>query len=160
MSDHERDHDEEEMTVTNRGRGADSTSEKNTNVIPEIPFCGCISVQFYQPYFDLDTADVISRISSAMFYCRREENFLNLMKDKPDAYGPFWIATTLVFTVAVTSHINSWLLSWMSGKTWVYDFQSIVSALSLIYGFAAGVPVGNIYVYMYVYIYIYIYLYI
>ena len=93
-------------------------SEKNGNEIPEIPFCGCLSVRFYQPYFDVDTAEIIDRVGHAMFYCRREENFLAHISEKPDAYGPVWIATTLVFTVAVTSHINSWLLSWMSNKTW------------------------------------------
>lgn len=92
--------------------------EKNNSEIPDIPFCGFLSVRFYQPYFDIDTADVVSRISSSIFYCRREENFLVSMKDKPDAYGPFWIATTLIFIVAVTSHVNSWLSSWMTGKNW------------------------------------------
>jgi hypothetical protein len=58
---------------------------------PEIPFCGCLSVRYYQPFFDVDTNDVISRISSAVFYCNREQNFLGLVGDKPDAYGPFWV---------------------------------------------------------------------
>jgi len=42
--------------------------------------------------------------------------------------------------VAVTSHISSWLSSWVHSKNWEYNFQSVVTASSLIYGFAGGVP--------------------
>lgn len=108
--------DEEEMNATHRSTNHGIRTERND--LPEIPLCGCLSVRFYQPYFDIDTADVISRISNATFFCKREDNFLSRVKDKPDAYGPFWIATTLIFTLAVTSHINSWLSSWMRGKNW------------------------------------------
>lgn len=116
MMTHDNYQDDEEMNASHTS----STSSRRTEMVemPEIPLCGCLSVRFYQPYFDIDTADVVSRIMNALFYCKREENFLSRMKDKPDAYGPFWIATTLIFTVAVTSHINSWLSSWMQGKNW------------------------------------------
>lgn len=112
--------DEEEMNATHRSTNHGIRTERNN--LPEIPLCGCLSVRFYQPYFDIDTADVISRISNATFFCKREDNFLSRVKDKPDAYGPFWIATTLIFTLAVTSHINSWLSSWMQGKNWCAFF--------------------------------------
>ena len=108
--------DDEEMNATHKTSNTVLRTERND--LPDIPLCGCFSVRFYQPYFDIDTVDVISRISNAMFYCKREENFMSRVRDKPDAYGPFWIATTLVFTLAATSHINSWLSSWMSGKDW------------------------------------------
>mmetsp|Transcript_20481 Transcript_20481/g.28192 ORF Transcript_20481/g.28192 Transcript_20481/m.28192 type:complete len:235 (-) Transcript_20481:113-817(-) len=107
---------------------------------PEIPFCGCLSVRYYQPFFDVDTSDVMTRIGSALFYCNREQTFLSLVGEKPDAYGPFWISTTLVFTVAVTSHISSWFSSWMKGNNWEYNFQSVLTASSLIYGYAAIAP--------------------
>jgi len=58
---------------------------------PEIPFCGCLSVRYYQPFFDVDTSDVMTRIGSAVFYCNRDQTFLSLVGDKPDAYGPFWV---------------------------------------------------------------------
>ena len=65
-------------------------AEKNKES-PDIPCCGCMSVRYYQPYFDVDTVDITSRISSSMLYCRREQNFLSSIQDKPDAYGPFWV---------------------------------------------------------------------
>jgi hypothetical protein len=66
--------------------------------VPDIPFCGCLSVRYYQPYFDVDTSDVTSRLVSALLYCRREQNFLAATSSKPDAYGPFWVGT---FCIAV-----------------------------------------------------------
>jgi hypothetical protein len=68
-----------------------NSSKKDGLDIPDIPFCGCLSVRFYQPYFDIDTNEVFTRISSAMFYCRREKTFLSSFSEKPDAYGPFWV---------------------------------------------------------------------
>ena len=115
--------------------------DKPKNDSPDIPFCGCLSLRYYQPFFDVDTDDIVKRLMLAGFYCRRDDNFMSLISQKPDAYGPFWIATTLVFTCAVTSHISSWLSSYLSGaKTWAYDFQSVVSVATLVYCFAVGAP--------------------
>ncbi len=58
----------------------------------DIPMCGCLSVKFYQPYFDVDTVDVSNRALNALFYCKREQNFLNLIGEKADAYGPCWVS--------------------------------------------------------------------
>lgn len=120
--------DDEEMNITHKSSNVSQSVDKNDHL--DIPLCGCLSVRYYQSYFDIDTVDVISRISNAMFYCKREDNFLSRVKDKPDAYGPFWIATTLIFTLAVTSHINSWLSSWMQGKNWYGTTLQIYLSLS------------------------------
>lgn len=64
---------------------------ENAKEIPDIPMCGCLSVRYYQPYFDIDTSDVGNRIAQSVFYCRREQNFLALIEGRPDGYGPFWV---------------------------------------------------------------------
>jgi hypothetical protein len=72
---------------------------------------------------------------------------MQMVEQKPDAYGPVWvccallivwfitfnvvidfpspyplrtmqISTTLVFVAAVTSNISAWLSSWMQGQNW------------------------------------------
>ena len=106
----------------------------------EMPFCGCFSIRYYQPFFDVDTSDVTSRVSQSVMYCQRTENFMSSVKDKPDLYGPFWITTTLVFTVAFCSHMSAWLSSWMYGGNWENDFQSLMNAATLIYGFGTAAP--------------------
>jgi len=123
------------------GQSANLISEKPKEQ-PDIPFCGCMSVRYYQPYFDVDTADVASRLTAAVIFCKSEQNFLSFIGDRPDAYGPFWISTTLVFTLAVASHLNGFLSSWMKGGSWVYDFQSVLTASSLVYSYAFFAPLA------------------
>lgn len=65
-------------------------------------------MRYYQPYFDVDTAHVADRIKYALFPFKREEGFIQLLGPNPDAYGPFWVATTLVFAVAVVSNLSSY----------------------------------------------------
>lgn len=67
-------------------------TSKDNNALRDIPLCGFMSVQYYQPYFDVDTSDIYTRIFQSTFYCRREQNFLALIGEKPDAYGPFWVS--------------------------------------------------------------------
>lgn len=113
--------EEEGESLNSMASSTGSTSEKvGQESRDEIPFCGCLTVKYYQPFFDVDTKDIVSRIGSAVFYCRASsgENFMSLTAEKPDAYGPFWIATSLVFTIAVTSHISRWVSSWMLGENW------------------------------------------
>ena len=135
------DGDEEEMNSSMSATGLirEGPSENTEN---EVPFCGCLTVRYYQPYFDVDTKDVSSRMLSSVFYCRAGpgENFLSQTAEKPDAYGPFWISTSLLFTIAVSSHISRWLSSWMSGQNWEYNFESVVTSASVVYGFAVGAP--------------------
>jgi hypothetical protein len=134
------DEDDDDMNLNSSSAGLLREEKKDND--NDIPLCGCLSIRFYQPYFDVDTNEVIQRIMNAVFFCNRENNFMTMINDKPDAYGPFWIATTLVFSLAVTSHINNWLTSWLQQKAWEYDFQSVVTASSLVYTFAAGVPLS------------------
>jgi len=142
-----RDLDEEEEFGLIGGKGqasssSGSTSPKSDNK-PDIPLCGCLSVQYYQPFFDVNTSDIWERLMMAAFYIRKDDSFMQLIKTNPDAYGPFWIATSLIFTIAVTSHISSWLDSWLSGTTgWVYDFESVVEIATLIYSFAGIAPLS------------------
>ena len=130
--------DDEEMTMgSNSSLLKENRKDEDT---PQIPLCGFLSVQYYQPYFDLDTQEVINRVWNSLFFCRRQETFLETIIQKPDAYGPFWITTSLIFTIAVSSNISSWLLTWISGQNWMYNFQNVVTLVSIIYGFAIAGP--------------------
>ena len=72
--------------------------EKNEKVLGRtdlnIPFCGCLSIQYYRPYFDIDTIEVFDRMLNSVSYCRRDQTFLSLIGDRPDAYGPFWVSNS------------------------------------------------------------------
>lgn len=133
-----RDSFEDDDMEDSRPLVADNQTSEAAN---DIPMCGCMSIKYYQPFFDVDTTDVIGRIKASLFFCRAgDNNFMSLVEQKPDAYGPFWISTTLVFVAAVTSHFSSWVSAWLNGTIWVYDFEEILSISSVIYGFSGGVP--------------------
>ena len=118
--------------------GTKKVEEKSSS--SNIPLCGCLSVQYYRPFFDIDTKDVYERLVMSSTYCRKDDTFYQLIKENPDAYGPFWIATILIFTIAVTSHISSWISSWIEGNEWVYNFEVVLTAASMIYSFLSCVP--------------------
>lgn len=43
---------------------------------------------------------------------------MTLIAEKPDAYGPLWLSTSLVFALAVTSHVSSWMEAKAGGNQW------------------------------------------
>jgi hypothetical protein len=92
------DDDEESLNtaasslLNNKNESGKSGSAPSGGLV-DIPCCGCLSVQFYQPYFDINSEDVKKRLMHSMFYCKREELFLATVGDKPDAYGPIWVSS-------------------------------------------------------------------
>ncbi|CAM9200754.1 unnamed protein product, partial [Laminaria digitata] len=59
--------------------------------------CGLLSLQFYQPYFDVDTSEVKARLLQAAMPMRKTQPFLRTGDDtegdgsQPDLYGPVWV---------------------------------------------------------------------
>lgn len=86
--------------------GSDAAVVDDTVVQPS-SFCGCFSVAFYRPYFDVDTNQVSARLRKAM-WPMSPETFNDVVGNKPDLYGPTWICLTLVFVIGVTSNMSSW----------------------------------------------------
>lgn len=103
------------------------------------PLCGFLTIQYYQPYFNVDTEDVKNRMIKTLTPWK-EESFLTFLGENIDAYGPFWITITLLFTVAVTSHFDKWMSQGNEG--WVYDFQDVVSAASVLFGASTLCPLA------------------
>lgn len=112
------------------------------------------SLSNYSQYFDVDTAEVVRRCYAALW---PRANFLDVLEGNPDLYGPFWIATTVVFILFLTGTI-SWKLahegkghfgynfSLLSGmlKASVTDIMNSLTtgAAGLIYGYTGVVPIG------------------
>eukprot|EP00904_Undaria_pinnatifida_P012923 jgi/Undpi1/8761/HiC_scaffold_25.g11223.m1 len=95
-------------------------------------WCGCLSLVFYQQFFQVDTKDVTERWLHSISIRKRETGFLDLVETNPDAYGPFWNSTSLIFLIALTTNLSSG----------VYDLNTLVTSTWLVYGFAAGVPLA------------------
>ncbi|CAH0477230.1 unnamed protein product [Peronospora belbahrii] len=102
--------------------------------------CGCFSLAFYQPYFDVDTADVQQRLIRALVPFKKDPTFAELALKSPDAYGPFWLSTTLIFCLASCSNVASFLDYTGDTEKWSYDFSRLASAYTLVEIFLLGLP--------------------
>mmetsp|Transcript_8286 Transcript_8286/g.34127 ORF Transcript_8286/g.34127 Transcript_8286/m.34127 type:complete len:242 (+) Transcript_8286:157-882(+) len=101
--------------------------------------CACLSVEYYRPYFDVNTDDVVKRLKYALMFCGAGSPFLEVVREKPDAYGPWWIATTLVFLLSVTSHLTALM---HFGRDYEYDFTVVTIAATTVYAYVGVVTLA------------------
>lgn len=96
--------------------------------------------EFYQQLFDVDTKCVWDRIIWSMIP-RPGTSFLqNYIKPKPDLYGPFWIAITLVFTIAISGNLANYIQTTGINYHWKYDFHVVTYAATTIFSYTWIVP--------------------
>ncbi|KAG6609410.1 YIPF1 protein [Phytophthora cinnamomi] len=105
-----------------------------------VGLCGCLSLAYYQPYFDVDTTDVQQRLLRALVPFKKDPTFAELALQSPDAYGPFWLSTTLIFCLASCSNAASFLDYEGNTDEWAYDFSRLASAYTLVEIFLLGLP--------------------
>lgn len=95
------------------------------------------SLSFYAQFFDVDTSEVLRRCVSALY---PRSPFLDILDGNPDLYGPFWVATTVVFILFPTGTISQYIQH-SKAESFVYDFRLLSGAAGLIYGYTSIVPV-------------------
>ena len=100
--------------------------------------CAFLSVDYYRPYFDVDTATVVGRIKSAATP-GNQDVFASTQEAGPDLYGPFWVASALIFFIAGESNFNAYLAH-SSGK-WERDFTLLSLAATMIYVYVFVIPI-------------------
>ncbi|KAG9249332.1 hypothetical protein BJ878DRAFT_431716 [Calycina marina] len=94
------------------------------------------TLSFYAQFFDVDTNAVLSRCWAALY---PRANFLDVLEGNPDLYGPFWIATTVVFILFLGGTISQYLAREV-GARFAYDFTLLSGAAGLIYGYTVVIP--------------------
>lgn len=87
------------------------------------------TLSFYAQFFDVDTNSVLSRCWAALY---PRANFLDVLEGNPDLYGPFWIATTVVFILFLGGTISQYL-SRTGSEHFAYDFTLLSGMLLLIW---------------------------
>ena len=92
------------------------------------------SITYYQPLFDVDTLQVLQRIKGSLLP-RPKGAFFEQITANPDLYGPFWISTTLVFVMAMTGNLASYVnfVPTPAKKEWTYDFSLLTLAGTVVY---------------------------
>jgi len=101
--------------------------------------CGFLTVEYYQPYFNVDTNDVVRRLKCTLMPWKG--GFFEVVDGRPDLYGPFWICTTLVFTIAATSNFALWLRTVEGTDKFQHDFSLLSSGAMFVFGVAIAMPV-------------------
>ncbi|KAG5652644.1 hypothetical protein H0H81_004200 [Sphagnurus paluster] len=99
------------------------------------------TVEYYQPYFDVDTQTVLKRCYATLI--PTSTNYLSTHLNPPDLYGPFWTLTTLIFTLFLSSSLAASISTYLSapGTEYDYDFQLLSVAVSLVYAYGLALPV-------------------
>ncbi|XP_063365940.1 protein YIPF2 [Cydia amplana] len=101
------------------------------------------TIEYYQKYFDVHTNEVVERIISSVVPQKVSRNYFDeRIKGKPDLYGPIWISVTLIFTIAVSGNIASYLQSANKAVHWRYDFHLVSYAATAIFCYVWLVPVA------------------
>jgi len=92
------------------------------------------SIDYYRTFFNVSTAQILKRLSKAVvplpgnpFY--REEDTEN---NKPDLYGPFWICTTVIISMAAAGNLGSYFTE-PQKQEWQTDFELMTMAASVFY---------------------------
>ncbi|MCJ1238186.1 hypothetical protein MMC14_006175 [Varicellaria rhodocarpa] len=116
--------------------GSNPFSQPNNDTFASKRFLWSLS--FYAQFFDVDTAEVLRRCRTALY---PRSNFLDVLDGNPDLYGPFWIATTVVFILFLTGTISQYLAYKGQGH-FEYDFTLLSGASGLIYGYTGVIPVA------------------
>ena len=99
-----------------------------------------LSLNNLRPYFELTSKQLIKRVGFAMIPL--SQKFMADYKEKPDLYGPFWVLTTLICTLFISSNLYCYIMfnqkddDSSSGIT----YRAIPTAAAVIYGVGIGLP--------------------
>ncbi|CAF0892062.1 unnamed protein product [Brachionus calyciflorus] len=97
-------------------------------------------IEYYQKYFNLSTSDFISRLIGSVIPSFGENSLLNKIRPSPDLYGPFWITTTLICTIAIGGNLVSFIQNFGKSYTWQTDFHKVTSSAFTIVLYSLVLP--------------------
>ncbi|XP_066497906.1 protein YIPF2 [Hoplias malabaricus] len=104
---------------------------------------GFWTFEYYQSFFNVDTVQVLDRIKGSMMPLPGRNFVKHHIRSNPDLYGPFWICATLVFSVAISGNLSTFL-SEMGGPKYHYrpQFHKVTIAGVAVFLYAWLVPLG------------------
>lgn len=99
--------------------------------------------EYYQKFFDVDTYHVKERILGSVMPWPKK-NFVHVyLRRNPDLYGPFWICTTLVFAIAISGNISTFLVKFGNSEfKYTPEFRKVTIAATAIFSYAWLVPLA------------------
>ncbi|XP_061834810.1 protein YIPF1 [Nerophis lumbriciformis] len=119
---------------------SDDKSELLSGQKKSVPFW---TFDYYQMLFNVDTRHVKERIIGSILPWPGK-NFIQVyLRRNPDLYGPFWICTTLVFAIAISGNISTFLVN-LGKPEYKYspEFGKVTIAATAIFSYAWLVPLA------------------
>jgi len=98
------------------------------------------NIEYWQFLFNVNTKQVLRRIFGAILPI--PPKFFQITEQNPDLYGPFWIASTLVFIMSAAGNVGAWIDQNLNdtNSDWQYDVNKLSVAAGVIYGYLAIIP--------------------
>lgn len=90
--------------------------------------CSLFSIDYWKEYFDVTEEEIVSKVKTCVNPTTNA--FEQLIENKIDLYGPFWISTSLIFAIIVVPKL--WAVLFFQNIT--FDVSKIGFAFTLIYG--------------------------
>uniref|UniRef100_A0A182JP76 Yip1 domain-containing protein n=1 Tax=Anopheles christyi TaxID=43041 RepID=A0A182JP76_9DIPT len=123
-----------------RYKKVDNLPALANSTTPAKPGGSIFSLEFYQQFFNVDTMIVVDRIATSMIPKRAPVNYLKLnIATNPDLYGPVWIVLTLIFTIAISGNMASYLQN-TGNHQWRYNFHLVSYSATAIIMYMSLVP--------------------
>lgn len=104
---------------------------------------GFWTFEYYQSFFNVDTLQVLDRIKGSVMPLPGRNFVKHHIRSNPDLYGPFWISVTLVFSVAISGNLSTFLRE--TGNTDFHyrpEFHRVSIAAVTVFLYAWLVPLG------------------
>lgn len=102
------------------------------------------SIKRYRGFFDVNTSDVTERIWRSLLFWKCD--FVDSLESNPDLYGPFWIASTLVFVSAAAANTAGYIAHRQAHGSgtdyWYYDVDKVGGSMAMFYGYIGVVGMG------------------
>lgn len=123
--------------------GGASAEKTEAGAVGGGDLCAALRLQHWQRWFDVDAGDVAARL---WLVARPwEGGFFEALGTRPDLYGPFWVCATLVFLVAATANLSSFVAHAAAPDSaalpaWEQDLDVLPLAAVTVFCFAAAMP--------------------
>jgi len=106
-----------------------------------------LKFEFYQQFFDVDTGAVKDRVLYSMVPLPGKSFLQHHIRPKPDLYGPFWVCVTLVFSIAISGNMATYLQKSFEADEdhpvkWHYDFHKVSVSAMVVFSYASLLPAG------------------
>ena len=125
---------EREVVIVNPHADKFQTSLEAINKTWIDKFFCCFAI--FKKHFQITSQDFLLRLINSLIPFNNK--FQNLVKERPDLYGPIWIYTSLILIISATGSLTR-ILQGHNNKNFFQEFVPVASVV--IYGVGFGLPI-------------------